>query len=122
MAGLALVACTGRPTRRPSSTTPECAQDLSAWCDHEHQQPQSGFVFLAFLPQFVEPARGAMALQIMQLGAIFMVATLVTFGAIALLAGRFGQLLHNSPRAQVGLNRLASVVFAGLALRLLLAH
>jgi translocation and assembly module TamB len=64
--------------------------------------------------------RGAMALQIMQLGAIFMLATLLTFGTIALLAGRFGELLQSSPHAQVGLNRLASVVFMGLALRLVL--
>ncbi|MEI7514376.1 MAG: LysE family translocator [Betaproteobacteria bacterium] len=83
--------------------------------------PKVALFFLAFLPQFVEPAGGPVVLQILQLGAVFMLATLLTFGAIALLAGRFGQLLHSSPRAQVGLNRLASVVFAGLALRLVLA-
>lgn len=81
--------------------------------------PKVALFFLAFLPQFVEPSRGAMAFQIMQLGAVFMLATLLTFGAIALLAGRFGQLLHNSQRAQVGLNRLASVVFVALAFKLL---
>jgi len=83
--------------------------------------PKVALFFLAFLPQFVEPAGGAMAMQIMQLGAIFMLATLLTFGAIALLAGRFGRLLQASPRAQVWLTRGASVVFAGLALKLLLA-
>ena len=50
-----------------------------------------------------------------------MLATLLTFGAFALLAGRFGRLLQDSPSAQVRLNRLASVVFVGLALRLVLA-
>jgi len=83
--------------------------------------PKVALFFLAFLPQFVEPARGAVALQILQLGGVFMLATLLTFGAVALLAGRFGQLLQDSPRAQVRLNRLASVVFVGLALRLVLA-
>jgi threonine/homoserine/homoserine lactone efflux protein len=82
--------------------------------------PKVALFFLAFLPQFVEPAGGPVVLQILQLGGIFMLATLLTFGAIALLAGRFGQLLQTSPRAQVALNRLASVVFAGLALRLVL--
>ncbi len=82
--------------------------------------PKVALFFLAFLPQFVEPAGGPVALQILQLGGVFMLATLLTFGAIALLAGRFGQLLLHSPHAQVRLNRLASVVFAGLALRLVL--
>ena len=82
--------------------------------------PKVALFFLAFLPQFVDPARGAVALQILQLGGVFMLATLLTFGAVALLAGRFGQLLQDSPRAQVRLNRLASVVFVGLALKLVL--
>jgi threonine/homoserine/homoserine lactone efflux protein len=82
--------------------------------------PKVALFFLACLPQFVAPDGGPVALQILQLGGVFMLATLLTFGAIALLAGRFGQLLQSSPRAQVGLNRLASVVFAGLALKLVL--
>jgi len=82
--------------------------------------PKVALFFLAFLPQFVEPASGPVAMQILLLGGVFMLATLLTFGAIALLAGRFGRLLQDSPKAQVGLNRLASVVFAGLAFRLIL--
>ncbi len=82
--------------------------------------PKVALFFLAFLPQFVEPASGPVAMQILLLGGVFMLATLLTFGAIALLAGRFGQLLQASPKAQVALNRLASVVFAGLAFRLIL--
>jgi hypothetical protein len=83
--------------------------------------PKVALFFLAFLPQFVATERGDVALQILQLGGVFMLATLLTFGTVALLAGRFGQLLQDSPRAQVRLNRLASVVFVGLALRLVLA-
>lgn len=82
--------------------------------------PKVALFFLAFLPQFVQPSSGPVAMQILLLGGVFMLATLLTFGSIALLAGRFGQLLQDSPKAQVGLNRLASVVFAGLALRLVL--
>jgi threonine/homoserine/homoserine lactone efflux protein len=82
--------------------------------------PKVALFFLAFLPQFVQPSSGPVAMQILLLGGVFMLATLLTFGAIALLAGRFGQLLQDSPKAQVGLNRLASVVFAALALRLVL--
>ena len=82
--------------------------------------PKVALFFLAFLPQFVQPSSGPVAMQILLLGGVFMLATLLTFGALALLAGRFGQLLQDSPKAQVGLNRLASVVFAALALRLVL--
>jgi len=81
--------------------------------------PKVAIFFLAFLPQFVDPALGPVQWQIAQLGAVFGLATLLTFGSIAALAGRFGQRLRDSARAQQTLNRLAAVVFAGLALRLL---
>ena len=74
--------------------------------------------FLAFLPQFADPARGSVALQLMVLGVVFMVATLLVFGAIACFSGAFGALLQRSARAQRLLNRVAGLVFLGLALRL----
>jgi threonine/homoserine/homoserine lactone efflux protein len=81
--------------------------------------PKVAIFFLAFLPQFVDPALGPVQWQIAQLGAVFGLATLLTFGSIAALAGRFGQRLRESAGAPQTLNRLAAVVFAGLALRLL---
>lgn len=74
--------------------------------------------FLAFLPQFADPVRGAMGGQLMALGLVFIVATLLVFGAIACFSGVFGSLLLRSPRAQQWLNRVAGVVFLGLAVRL----
>ncbi|EWM43282.1 putative membrane protein [Bordetella holmesii 41130] len=47
-----------------------------------------------------------------------MAATLLIFGAIAVFSGGFGQLLQRSTTAERWLNRLAGVVFIGLALRL----
>ena len=78
--------------------------------------------FLAFLPQFADPARGSMALQIMLLGLVFMLASLLVFGAIACFSGAFGTLLQGSARAQNLLNRAAAAVFLALALRLLLVQ
>ena len=80
--------------------------------------PKVAIFFLAFLPQFVDPALGPVQWQIVQLGACFGLATLLVFGGIAALAGRFGQRLRESVRAQQVLNRAAALVFAGLALRL----
>ncbi|MBS0468779.1 MAG: LysE family translocator [Proteobacteria bacterium] len=78
--------------------------------------------FLAFLPQFADPARGSMARQIMLLGLVFMLATLLVFGAIACFSGVFGALLQRSVRARLLLNRFAGLVFLGLALRLATAQ
>ena len=83
--------------------------------------PKVAIFFLAFLPQFVDPAQGSVQWQIVQLGVCFGLATLLVFGGIAALAGRFGQRLRESARAQQTLNRAAALVFAGLALRLVLA-
>jgi threonine/homoserine/homoserine lactone efflux protein len=84
--------------------------------------PKVVFFFLALLPQFVDATRGAVALQLAQLGAIFMLATLLSFGAISYFAATVGQRLRGSAKAQAWLNRVAAMVFAGLALRLALAQ
>ena len=63
-----------------------------------------------------------MARQIMLLGLVFMLATLLVFGAIACFSGAFGALLQRSARAQRLLNRVAGLVFLGLALRLATAQ
>lgn len=84
--------------------------------------PKVAIFFLAFLPQFADPAQGSMALQIVQLGGVFMLAALLTFSAVAWFAASFGQVFKRSLRAQRILNRVASVVFVGLALRLATAQ
>ncbi|OYQ41852.1 threonine transporter RhtB [Rhodoferax sp. TH121] len=84
--------------------------------------PKVAIFFLAFLPQFADPARGPVALQIIALGAVFIAAALLTFSTIAWFAAGFGQVFKRSLRAQRVLNRIASVVFVGLALRLATAQ
>ncbi|MFT6704057.1 MAG: threonine/homoserine/homoserine lactone efflux protein [Gammaproteobacteria bacterium] len=84
--------------------------------------PKVTIFFLAFLPQFTNPNRGSVALQIVQLGGLFIVSTLLIFGGIALLAGLLGPKLQNSQKFQRILNRTAAVIFGGLALKLLSAQ
>lgn len=80
--------------------------------------PKVLLFFFAFLPQFTRPAAGRVGLQTVQLGAVFILAALLVFGAIAFFSGIFGQLLQRSVTARRWLNRLAGFVFLGLALRL----
>jgi threonine/homoserine/homoserine lactone efflux protein len=82
--------------------------------------PKVAIFFLAFLPQFTDATRGPVALQVMLLGAVFGLAALITFSAIAWFAAGTGQLLRTSTRAQRNLNRLASIIFVALAARLAL--
>ncbi|ANN75790.1 LysE family translocator [Bordetella flabilis] len=80
--------------------------------------PKVLLFFLAFLPQFTMPAAGPVGPQIVVLGSVFMLATLLVFGAIAFFSGAAGALLQRSVRARRLLNTCAGLVFAGLALRL----
>jgi threonine/homoserine/homoserine lactone efflux protein len=84
--------------------------------------PKVSIFFLAFLPQFADPARGHLSAQLLQLGGVFICATIIVFGAISLLAGVFGEQFRQSAFARKVLNRAAAGIFAGLAIKLALAR
>lgn len=76
--------------------------------------PKTALFFFAFLPQFVDPARGSTALQFFLLGAIFVIMAIVSDSAYALLAGSLGGWL----RGHLGVLRvqryLAGSVYLGM--------
>lgn len=80
--------------------------------------PKITIFFLAFLPQFVDPARGSMIAEFYQLGALMTLMTIIIFGLVALAAGSLGEWIKGSPRTQIWLNRVSGVVFVSLALKL----
>jgi threonine/homoserine/homoserine lactone efflux protein len=88
--------------------------------------PKVTLFFLSFLPQFVNPVGANIELQMLLLGGIFMLCTLLIFGAIALASGWLGNWLKT--RAAVGnpvgrrLHTLAGITFIGLGLRLAMAQ
>ncbi len=82
--------------------------------------PKIAVFFLAFLPQFVDPALGAVPLQILLLGLLYAALALMTDGSYALLAGGLrrwlsGPLLQGAP-----FEYFSGIVFLGLGLHTLL--
>ena len=82
--------------------------------------PKVALFFLAFLPQFADPARGPLWPQILLLGVIFTVnGTLVCLGYV-LVAARLGDWLKARYDVSAWLNRLTGGLFIALGLRLAL--
>ena len=78
--------------------------------------PKTALFFLAFLPQFVEPARGPVAWQILLLGLIFMSLGIVSDGMYALAAGAAGGWLRRKRRFQWFQRWFAGSAFVGLGI------
>jgi len=76
--------------------------------------PKTALFFLAFLPQFVAPARGQVAAQMITLGATFVGLAVVSDGAYALLAGTAGRWLWSHPRFVRGERYVSGTVYIGL--------
>lgn len=84
--------------------------------------PKVSIFFLAFLPQFIQPQNGFAVAQTALLGIVFICATLLVFGSIAIIAGLLQDVFHNYPKVQLTLQRTAGALFAALALKLLITN
>jgi threonine/homoserine/homoserine lactone efflux protein len=58
--------------------------------------PKTALFFVSFLPQFVDPSRGAVTRQLFVLGSLFVLLGIVSDGLYALLAGKVGQWLKGT--------------------------
>lgn len=81
--------------------------------------PKVVLFFLAFLPQFVDTARGDTPWQIVQLGVIFTLQAALLFGVLGYFAGSIGQWLGRHGKAGLWLDRVAGTVFVVLGLKLI---
>jgi threonine/homoserine/homoserine lactone efflux protein len=82
--------------------------------------PKVALFFLAFLPQFTDPARGPVPLQIALLGLIFIANGTVVCIAYALAASWLGDWLKSRYDVATWLNRAMGALFVGLGVRLAL--
>ena len=80
--------------------------------------PKLTIFFLAFLPQFVDPAAISPLGQLLILSALFMLMTFAVFVVYGLLANSFRKAVIESPRVQALLRRSFGAAFAGLAANL----
>ncbi len=81
--------------------------------------PKVALFFLAFLPQFANPADGA-AQQLLVLGLTFALLTWMTFSVLGYFSGSLGDWLRSRPSFADGLRWLTGSVLICLGLRLAL--
>lgn len=80
--------------------------------------PKLAIFFLAFLPQFADPDKGSISLQLLILGGIFIFFSFLVMAFVALLSGSISEHLKSSVTTQKWIQRIAGGVFLALSLRL----
>lgn len=78
--------------------------------------PKTALFFFAFLPQFIDPAKGNVIGQNLLLGAIFVGMALVTDSLYALLASSLAGKLAGNKGFQKGQRYFAGLVYVGLGI------
>ncbi|GII53387.1 RhtB family transporter [Planotetraspora thailandica] len=84
--------------------------------------PKTAIFFMAFLPQFADPARGPIAPQILLLGLIWIVLGLASDGSYALVSSALAGRLRRSARAHRRLDIGSGLVYIGLGAVAAFAH
>jgi len=82
--------------------------------------PKVIFFVLAFIPQFVNPAHGAVLAQFLIFGLVIGTGGAIVNSAVGITAGGFGRHLATSRRLTCGLGYASATVFTLLAVRLAL--
>jgi threonine/homoserine/homoserine lactone efflux protein len=84
--------------------------------------PKVALFFVAFLPEFIDPASGYGVLSFLFLGGTFMVTGTIWCMIVALGASAFADTLRDNPKIQWSFDLFASLLFAGLGAAILLTH
>ncbi len=84
--------------------------------------PKLSAFFLAFLPQFVDPAAGSAVMQLLLLGSVFMAMTFAVFVVYGVFAAMAGAKIINSEALMRWMRCGVAAAFAGFGLRLALSE
>src|ERR1051326_7246166 len=76
--------------------------------------PKTALFFFAFLPQFINPARGAVAIQVAMLGAILICLGTISDSIYALASGSIGNWLRGNLKFVRAQRYFADTVYIGL--------
>jgi threonine/homoserine/homoserine lactone efflux protein len=76
--------------------------------------PKLALFFFAFLPQFVDPTRGNVALQMLGLGLLFVALAACSDGVYAMLSSSLGRWLQKNPRFASRQKYVTGSVYVGL--------
>ncbi len=78
--------------------------------------PKTALFFVAFLPQFVDASRGAVPLQLLTLGCLFVLMAVCTDSAYSLLASTAGKWLSGTPAFLRFERYVAGGIYIGLGI------
>ena len=78
--------------------------------------PKTALFFVAFLPQFIDPAQGAVAGQMLILGSLFVMMAVISDSLYALLAGTVGHWLKSSSSVLRAERYIVGSLYIGLGL------
>jgi len=84
--------------------------------------PKVSIFFLAFLPQFVNTQIGNVPAQMITLGIIFMIMTVIVFSSIGIAANVLSSRLQSNPKIVKYMNIITSTVLVGLGIKLALSQ
>jgi len=118
--GIQALRSAGQGTRRTLEAGP-CIRPWKAYRQGilvDILNPKAAIFFMAFLPQFVRPEHGAVATQLLLLGALVVVVAIIVECLLVLLANRASAALRANKRLSLWLDRMFGSILIGLGIRL----
>lgn len=84
--------------------------------------PKVGIFYMAFLPQFANPALGNLAVQILLLAAIHIVLGIIWLSTLAAVSGRATASLARNNRVRAWLDGVAGTIYIALGVRMFITE